>query len=77
MEDSWAYEHGSDVQRSLGRIEGKLDQVLTRININESRLNAQEVRLGAVEKKTWWAAGAVSVFSFIVTKLFLGDHWKW
>lgn len=49
-----------DIQRSLGRVEAKVDLLL-------ERSDAYDRRLGAVEKKVWYASGASAVLAFIAT----------
>lgn len=55
-----------DIQRSLGQIEAKVDILL-------SRTDAYDKRIGAVEKRVWWASGASAVLAFIATHL-IGKH---
>lgn len=63
-----------EVQRSLGRIEGKLDQTLEMMNshFEDDRTNFKEVhtRLGKVERKTYYAGGIISlVVAYLTAKL--------
>lgn len=51
-----------DVQRSLGRIEGKLDNVLERMGDSDKRISA-------IEKKVWWSSGAAAIVAFIATRI--------
>jgi len=63
-----------EVQRSLGRIEGKMDQALEWMERHEKtdtdRFSVLDRRLGSVEKKTWAAGGIISlVVAYLTTKL--------
>lgn len=51
-----------NVQRSLGAIEGKLDMLIDLHKENDRRL-------GAVEKKVWYASGIAFVLAMIAGKL--------
>lgn len=55
-----------EVQRSLGRIESNVDILL-------ERTAAYEKRLGAVEKRVWYASGASAILAYIATNI-LGRH---
>jgi hypothetical protein len=57
MSEDW-----TEIQRALGRVEGKLDTALT-------RMDKQEERIGNVEKRQWWVAG---VFAAIGAALGIG-----
>lgn len=54
----------AELQRGLGRLEGKVDQVLIQLtqHFRDDAHNfaAIEVRFAALEKKVWLAAGAAS-----------------
>ena len=63
-----------EVQRSLGRIEGKMDRSLdwmTQHSIEDkAEFNRLSERIGRVERKTWAAGGVVSVVvAYLTTKL--------
>ena len=69
-----------EIQRTLGRIEGKLQSnssVLEAMSDKMSRhfdedrefQTAIVDRVGKVEKKVWWATGALAACTFIVGKL--------
>lgn len=51
-----------DLQRSLGRVESKVDILL-------ERTGAYEKRIGAIEKKVWWSSGAAAIVAFIATRI--------
>jgi hypothetical protein len=55
-----------ELQRAMGRVESKVDILL-------ERTAAYEKRIGAVEKKVWYASGASAVLAFIATHL-IGKH---
>ncbi|MDE5451346.1 hypothetical protein GWE18_00450 [Bradyrhizobium sp. CSA112] len=55
-----------DIQRSLGRVEAKVDLLLDRESANNKRISA-------VEKKVWYASGASAVVAFFATHL-IGKH---
>lgn len=49
-----------EIYRALGRIEGKLDQSLP-------RLNKIEHRVGKVENKQSWLLGGLAFLGFVIT----------
>jgi|EndMetStandDraft_7_1072992.scaffolds.fasta_scaffold1588735_1 hypothetical protein len=51
-----------NIQRSLGAIEGKLDML---IDLHKE----SDKRLGAVEKKVWYASGIAFILAMIAGKL--------
>lgn len=56
----------TDIQRALGRIEGKLDGVLLTQSHQHTRLNDHSGRLDKIEKRTaMWAGGIATVSSLI------------
>lgn len=55
-----------ELQRSLGKIEAKVDILL-------ERSSSQDKRISAVEKKVWWSTGVGAVLAFIGSNL-LGKH---
>lgn len=69
-----------EIQRGLGRVEGKMDQVLLSA-INHEELDKNrfrdvfettkeiEERVGRLEKKVWYAAGFGAALAFIVSHL--------
>lgn len=66
----------SEIQRSLGRLEGKLDQVLEFMEDHErrdeTRFSALDKRISSVEKKVWYATGLGVAIAFILTKITFG-----
>ncbi len=55
-----------ETQRSLGRVEGKLDLLIDRTHGFDERLNS-------VEKKVWWLSGIAALGSVLFGK-FTGGH---
>ncbi len=55
-----------EMQRSMGRVESKVDMLL-------ERSSGYEKRLHAVEKKVWYASGLSAVLAYIATQI-LGRH---
>lgn len=51
-----------ELQRAVGRIEGKLDMLI-------EQTKGSNKRLSAVEKKVWWASGAGAVIGWIGSKV--------
>jgi hypothetical protein len=66
----------ADIQRSLGRLEGKVDQILEGLENHEhrdhERFGSIEKRLGNIEKKIWYGSGIAAVGAFILAKLTFG-----
>lgn len=55
-----------EMQRSMGRVEAKLDLLL-------ERSGSHDKRIGSLEKKVWWSSGVGAAVAFIVTTI-LGKH---
>jgi hypothetical protein len=55
-----------ELQRSMGRVEAKVDLLI-------ERTGGYDKRLSAVEKRVWWSSGAAAVIAFFTTKV-LGGH---
>lgn len=51
-----------ELQRAMGRVESKVDLLL-------SREAAHDTRISALEKRVWWATGAGALITFIATKI--------
>lgn len=45
------------IQRSLGRVEGKIDLILDELKAVNDRHTALDSRVAKVERKQYWAAG--------------------
>lgn len=52
-----------EVQRSLGRIEAKVEAVVKRLMKAEDCRREHGLRLSGLEHKFWWATGALVVLS--------------
>lgn len=61
----------SEIQRGLGRVEGKLDQVITGQNQHEesddNRFAHVDKRLSQVERKLYVWTGAIAVIVFVIS----------
>lgn len=58
-----------ELQRALGRLEGKLDAILDNFKASNKRFESIEERLLDVEKKVWYAAGVAGSLSFALSFL--------
>jgi isochorismate hydrolase len=47
----------TEIQRSLGRVEGKLDTALSRMDKQDKRSDGLEERLQKVERRQWVVTG--------------------
>lgn len=52
-----------ELQRALGRLEGKVDSILEKFTTDGKRFEGIEERLLEVEKKVWYAAGLSGALS--------------
>jgi hypothetical protein len=59
----------SDLQRDLGRVEGKLDSVLAILKSNETNHASLEARVRKVESKQFYFSGAAFAAAFILAKV--------
>lgn len=59
------------IQRTLGRIEGKLDGILATQVTQQNRADDAEKRIQAVEAKVHWYSGTVAIIAAVFT--FFGD----
>ena len=68
----------SGLQRSLGRLEGKVDQILEGMMNHElrdqERFNNVEKRIGSLEKKIWYGSGVAAVVAFLLAKITFGFY---
>lgn len=55
-----------EMQRSMGRVESKVDILL-------ERSDHFEKRLAAVERRVWYASGASAILAYITTFI-IGKH---
>lgn len=53
---------GDDIQRSMGRVEAKVDLLL-------ERTEGYEKRLSSVEKKVWYGSGVAAVLAYVATNI--------
>jgi hypothetical protein len=51
-----------ELQRSMGRVEAKVDLLL-------ERTGSYDKRIGSLEKRVWYASGASAVVAFIATHI--------
>jgi hypothetical protein len=76
-----------EIQRSLGRVEGKLDQIITGMTMHESldkdrfldvhqELDTLSRRTSGLEKKIWVASGAVALVAFFLSHFPFALLWK-
>ena len=56
-----------ELQRALGRLEGKVDAILDNFTTHGNRFESIEDRLLDVEKKVWYAAGLSGSLSVILS----------
>ena len=77
--DPWV-DRDAGLQRDLGRIEGKIDQFIKQMGIQDDRLSQQlasqdvkhyslEKRVRAIEYRQHWYAGAAAALSALATHL--------
>lgn len=62
-------ENEGDLQRGLGRVEGKLDTVLTKLAEIGLLYNGLETRIRKVEAKLYYVSGGAAVAGFILSKI--------
>jgi hypothetical protein len=76
-----------EIQRSLGRVEGKLDQIITGMASHESldkdrfadaniEIQMLDKRVAGLERKVWYASGVVGVLVFALSHLPFNLLWK-
>jgi phage shock protein A len=63
-----------DIQRTLGRLESKLDAVLATQNTTNDRLNNHSARISVLERWQSKVLGAVAIVSLIAGAL-VKTHW--
>lgn len=67
----------SELQRALGRVEGKLDQALSafaeQAKSHSTQFAALDRRVGSVEKKVWWFSGFAALAGYIAQNI-MGKH---
>jgi len=50
-----------DLHRAVGRIEGKVDAILDKLEETDARHEKAEKRIGSIERKVHWYSGAAAV----------------
>jgi hypothetical protein len=59
-----------EIQRSLGRLEGKLDSLILEIKQHfeddKKNFSSIDTRVQKLEKKVWYASGFVAAIAFII-----------
>lgn len=62
-----------ELQRAVGRVESKVDQVLsglsTHVKDDSEHFTELNTRVSGLEKKIYYASGAVAVFMYLVSNL--------
>lgn len=58
-----------ELQRALGRVEGKLDALIAQTVITQREQSILDERVTSLEKRVWYAAGAAGAFAYILATL--------
>jgi hypothetical protein len=64
------YEGISEINRAVGRIEGKLEGVSDRLDLQLEDSQRIETRVGSIEGWRKWMTGAQAVIAFILAWMF-------
>ncbi|UJX45749.1 hypothetical protein [Xanthobacter sp. YC-JY1] len=56
-----------DLNRDLGRLEGKVDAIYDTAERIEARLSSQDDRIASLEKRQWYLTGAAAAAAWIAT----------
>jgi len=56
----------TEIHRSLGRVEGKLDAALERMDGHEERIDRHQEEIDTLKGSHRWAAGWASAITFVV-----------
>ncbi len=56
----------AEIQRSLGRVEGKLDAALNRMDARDREEAAQNKRIENVERRQWWLSGVAAAIGALL-----------
>ena len=59
----------TEIHRSFGRVEGKIDLILAQNSAHERRLDALDTRISKVEGRLMYGAGAIAVLSSLFAVL--------
>lgn len=72
--------HSMEIQRGLGRVEGKLDQIIVGMSFHEdrdqirftevhTRLDKLDSRQNRTERKIWLWSGAIAIVAFVLSHI--------
>lgn len=62
----------SEIQRSLGRIEGKVDSLIARQDAKDRRDEDRDNRIQSIERRQWWLSGVAAAIGGLLG--FGGSH---
>lgn len=79
-EDDYAMMHRLEIQRGLGRVEGKLDQIILGMTAHETRdqvrfdevnvrIDKLDTRQNRTERKIWLWSGAIAIVAFVLSHI--------
>lgn len=60
----------NDLHVSVARLEEKVDAIHAMLTERAARFDALSDRVAAVERRVWWASGAMAALGYIADKLF-------
>jgi hypothetical protein len=69
----------NDLHRAIGRVEGKLDQVISRFDHEQEQNDEREGRIKDLEKSVWRLhaiAGVIAAITSLVVPLLTQHFWK-
>lgn len=78
LESEDVISHSLEIQRGLGRVEGKLEQILVGMSAHEDRdqfrfsevnirLDKLDTRQNRTERKIWIWSGAIAIVAFFIS----------
>lgn len=56
----------TEIQRSLGRVEGKLDAALTRMDARDQDVEDLRKELRSVDRRQWWLSGVAAAIGALL-----------
>jgi len=56
----------SEVQRSLGRIEGKIDGIASRLDAKDKLDIERDRRIDSVQRRQWWLSGVAAAIGALL-----------